>query len=549
MNSKGFFKKNSGKGNKVTITKKIIIGFVSANVIAVIIGLIGLFSSFENERVIEKITREIMPRTEKFAILMNDMSVINGLEKNLLNERLPLEERKEIYSELNSMWAEFEKTERELEKYTLTPFQQGMWDKFVLHGTEWKNEHKEFIALSKQYDLASNDPEKAEQIISQMAEKTHEIKVGVFQYTNEELAAMSKDGLDSAHEVAEQTVKESLLLRNIMIVAVIIGFLVVGALSHIITKEIKEALKSISERLQLGAEQVNVAAHQVSSAGQELAQSTSEQAASLQETTSSLEEIASQVKINTENTTLMEQAMRESKEQVTQGVLAMKDLTKAMQEIKSSSLETSKIIKTIDDIAFQTNLLALNAAVEAARAGEAGKGFSVVAEEVRSLAQRSAEAANNTSELILKSQSSSEQGVHIAVAASEYLEQIKNSSSKVDTMISEIAAATKEQATGLGQLTDVMNTMDEAIQINASSSEESASAAEELSSQSEELNSLVYEMMLMIDKQAANETHNVSSRPTYERPDYTPAKEPEKAFEELSEDMFDYDEEEALLEF
>ncbi|MBI5118474.1 PAS domain S-box protein [Candidatus Poribacteria bacterium] len=277
-----------------------------------------------------------------------------------------------------------------------------------------------------------------------------------------------------------------------------------GELKH----NVNQCLENLDQALVQVAEavaQVTSASNQISAGSQSLAEGANEQASSLEEVSSSLEEMSSMTKQNADNANQAKALAESARSSAEKGNEAMRRMKDAIDRIKASSDQTAKIIKTIDEIAFQTNLLALNAAVEAARAGEAGKGFAVVAEEVRNLAQRSAEAAKNTANMIEDSVKNAEGGVRITEEVAKILAEIFDGSGKVNNLIGEIAAASKEQADGIEQVNTAVAQMNKVTQQNAASSEESASAAEELNGQAEELAGMVNSFLLSSNGHAAGE--------------------------------------------
>lgn len=306
------------------------------------------------------------------------------------------------------------------------------------------------------------------------------------------------DGLSRTQEIADNAASSLTTSSVIMIIGLIVALAVGILLAFGITLGITKPINEIINGLTSGSGAVSSASGQLSGASQDLSAGASEQASSLEEVSSSLEEMASMTKQNADNARQADQLMADSKNLVLQGQGAMGKLGEAMDEIKNSSNKTAKIIKNIDEIAFQTNLLALNAAVEAARAGEAGKGFAVVAEEVRNLAMRAAEAAKDTAALIEQAQKNSDNGVSLAADTSKSITEIAESSIKVGGLVAEIAAASKEQSAGIGQVNTAVAQMDQVTQQNAATAEESSSAAEELSAQALSLNDIVQQLVGLV---------------------------------------------------
>jgi len=284
---------------------------------------------------------------------------------------------------------------------------------------------------------------------------------------------------------------------------------------------VRKVLRNLVQELNDSSSQVNRAAEQVSTASQTLARGSGEQAASLEETGASLEEMASMTKRNAESAQKANELAREARHAADRGAEDMTAMNQAMAAIKISSDDIAKIIKTIDEIAFQTNILALNAAVEAARAGEAGMGFAVVADEVRNLAQRSAQAARETTAKIEGAIHKTAQGVALSQKVAAALNNIVIKARQVDELASEVAGASREQTQGITQINSAVGQMDKVTQSNAASAEESAAAAQELNSQAVVMKQAVGELIHLVGD--GLKASGFSDRPAESAPKIKPA--------------------------
>ncbi|MDX9710205.1 MAG: methyl-accepting chemotaxis protein [Trichloromonas sp.] len=256
-------------------------------------------------------------------------------------------------------------------------------------------------------------------------------------------------------------------------------------------KKMGQDLNGLMSRIQVLGDQINSGSFQVSDASQSLSQGATESAASLEEITSTMHEMGSQTRRSAENAGQASKLAEQARQSAEGGNAHMVEMVEAMAEINASSQNISRIIKTIDEIAFQTNLLALNAAVEAARAGQHGKGFAVVAEEVRNLAARSAKAARETAELIEGSVQKVTSGAQIADKTAEALGEIVSGIGKVTDLVAEIAASSNEQAQGIAEINIGLGQIDQVTQQNTANAEESAAAAEELASHAAQMQEML----------------------------------------------------------
>jgi methyl-accepting chemotaxis protein len=318
------------------------------------------------------------------------------------------------------------------------------------------------------------------------------------QFQQENAAMVASIDRSTKATVQAQT-NQILVIRGIEVGAIFIVILV--ALGWFIRTNLKNPLREMLLSLTEGSSQIQSASMQIATEAGHLAEGTASQAASIEETSSTIEEISSMVQNNAQNAQTADSLMGETRTTVEQANTSMQRLYDSIQAANQSSLETSKIIKTIDEIAFQTNLLALNAAVEAARAGEAGAGFAVVADEVRSLARRAAEAARSTSQLIEDTNRKIADGTALVDETRKSFENVHARVSQSSSLISQIATASNEQARGVEQLNNAISSIDKVVQESVASSEQSAAAAQQMSAQSTEINHTLGELRLLVGVQ------------------------------------------------
>ena len=316
---------------------------------------------------------------------------------------------------------------------------------------------------------------------AQLAKKTGDTYKTKSRAATDEIVGREQEALQADLEAAKARTSS---VRMMVFGGVVIALAIAAVILRSIVGAIA-GLRNQSHELRDGTEHVLAAASQVATSAQSLSQQSTHQAASLEETSASMEEMASMTRKNAENAVLAAELATEVARQVQDSNGALDDMVASMTAIRESSNKVAKIIKAIDEIAFQTNILALNAAVEAARAGEAGMGFAVVAGEVRSLAQRSAQAAKDTAILLEESIARSQEGTGRVEQVAQSISSITENVLRVRGMVEEVRQASSQQSQGIDQVTQALAQMESVTQSTAATAEESAAASEQLNAQAE----------------------------------------------------------------
>jgi methyl-accepting chemotaxis protein len=484
------------------LSTKLIGGFVVVAVITLIVGFIGWKGISDVFADLTEINDVRLPSITALGTIKESKMAIHKTERTLLIPEFFLNETEKTrqIKQLVVAWEKVDKDFKTFEGLSHTREEKAAWEQFKPAWQAWRSSHDQLIDLIK--------AGKRDEAIAHSSGKLRE----AFYASEKMLGDLYELNQKIAREMEHHSESEAKTAKIISLVCMIVGTILAVSLGFFlslsITRPINRAVTSLSE----AAEQVVSASGQVSSASQSLAEGASEQAASIEETSSSLEEMSSMTKQNADNANSADKLMKESRKMVERANGSMTELTQSMEDISKASDETSKIIKTIDEIAFQTNLLALNAAVEAARAGEAGAGFAVVANEVRNLAMRAAEAAKNTAGLIEGTVKKVKEGSELVERTNGAFSEVSKSASKVADLVSEIAAASSEQAQGIDQINKAVTEMDKVTQQNAANAEESASASEEMNAQAEQMKVIAGELHGIVGGSIAH-TAGTSSAP------------------------------------
>lgn len=499
--------------------------------LSVFVGLIGFWSSKKTVDHYQQVTEYNFPKTVAIYEMLLNFRIGNNQITKLAMSGLRKDEAETVMQVSDNLWTQFDEHKK---NYLSRPFEEGekkLYERLDQALMSIRSKQQEIIKI---YNKAGANDIFAQEsmstiILEDMARLDKEIRESALALRNfhGDLARKNKLAAMEATEIG----------NKISLFTIVLGAIVGLVFSYFIASNLIKKLIEISHSLDSASEDVGAGSSQIAASSQELSHATTEQAASLQETAASIEEMSSMVQKNSENALNTFKLAEMSADTALQGKKAINEMIQTIDEISQSNqdivrsinesnqkiADISAVIKeignkttVINDIVFQTKLLSFNASVEAARAGEQGKGFAVVAEEVGNLARMSGDAANEisamleesikkvdsivletklkTEKIVLSGQSKMSQGATQAKKCSSVLENIVHDSIEVKKMAEEISNASKEQSTGIREITKAIHELENVTQLNTTNSVESAHASEDLSRQALNLKASVNEL-------------------------------------------------------
>jgi methyl-accepting chemotaxis protein len=477
----------------MSLRMKLLAAFIAVSVITCGLGLEAFLTLRGLSGSIDDLGNNRIPSIESLYVARESGVAIFGQESGLLSTAATEDERQAFYASIEKLKVERAEALQAFGALPMSAEEASLFRESRAAEERWLADQGAFLKAVKTWEKSQSDNDFADASMALL--ETNDKTFAPAQKLLNQLVRINTEASANASRDALAAAAGS---RTFMLVAMALATCMALGLGIALAQNISGALTRIIDAMRASSAQVASASAQVSSASQQMASSATTQAAHLQEVSSSLEEVTSMTTQNAGSARDANETAARASAAASQGDEAIGRMKEAIGKIQQSARETAKIVKAIDEIAFQTNLLALNAAVEAARAGDAGKGFAVVAEEVRNLAQRSAEAARSTADLIEESKRNAEGGVAVSGQVQQMLVEITKGASEVQRLVSEVAQASDQQASGVKQINTAVTQLDRLTQSTAANAEESASASEEMSSQATELDGLVGELVRLV---------------------------------------------------
>ncbi len=483
---------------KMSLTGKLLIGFIAVSIITATVGVIGFVGISNESKDLKALGEDSIPSLLNLELVKIGQIEIRMAMRTLLSPYLPDDEVKKQFANIEKSRSNYTAALAAYDALPKVDKEMEYYNAFLEKLEISKAENLQYVEYARRYLDPNTDRYAVAQYLYTLGMEGS-VRDAYFACMDDLQKLLEFIKEYYAVQMVEDALKRGDLFNMVILASSVIGFILAITLGILMARSISKPVNAISNDLYNSSMSLESAASQVSSSGQELSSGASELASSIEEMTSSLEELQSIIESNTKNVTEGKVMMDDTYTQTKSAIKLIGDLGSAIVDVTDNSKKVEKVIKVIDDIAFQTNILALNAAVEAARAGEAGRGFAVVADQVKNLAQKSAEAAKETADLI-------ENAINSILKSSELSDNVKTNSEKagelmdkVNTILDEITRASQEQLKGANQVTKAISQINTVVQQTASSSEESAAAGEELMSQAEMLGGVVRKLNVLVN--------------------------------------------------